>query len=486
MTLTHPTSLTSLSYAGVTSNEVLQNFATNAANPDLATIPSGSYDCHVRAYKEGGSTTTLYCEIWEVSSAEVDIAKIGTTEQSPPLVSSQETGYDLHYIANTAYTMASTSSRIVARVWENSVGSPTIILTVGGESDAHLALPATTIDFSNFVPLNTPETAGASGVTVNLLASKDTSNPTLYNTAPLGICGAGVAQSTATSGQSFGLLAVPGTLVNIVGQGTITAGHFLTASSTVQGEAADTGQTSPSAIPIATCIVGVAQASATDGQLVSVKYVGAGIFGAGPFVGDSGSGGTLGAVPAPAAGDAAAGKFLAAGGGWSVPSGASGVTAVTGTAPIASSGGTTPAISISNFTGDSGSGGAKGAVPAPSAGDSAAGKFLAAGGGWAVPAGGGGGAPTVQNVVTGSRTAGVVYHNTLSVPLYVSVTAYTGSTSYIQLLTDSSSSPSTMTCTQFAAAALNDVNCFTLVLAGNYYELTGGASVTVTGWTEWH
>ena len=44
------------------------------------------------------------------------------------------------------------------------------------------------------------------------------------------------------------------------------------------------------------------------------------------FVGDSGSGGTKGSVPAPAAGDAAANKFLAAGGGWSVPSGGGNVS----------------------------------------------------------------------------------------------------------------------------------------------------------------
>jgi hypothetical protein len=68
------------------------------------------------------------------------------------------------------------------------------------------------------------------------------------------------------------------------------------------------------------------------------------------------------------------------------------VTAVTGTPPIASSGGTTPAISIAAFTGDSGSGGAKGAVPAPAAGDAAAGKVLGAGGGWVA-----GGAGTVTH-----------------------------------------------------------------------------------------
>jgi hypothetical protein len=39
------------------------------------------------------------------------------------------------------------------------------------------------------------------------------------------------------------------------------------------------------------------------------------------MVGDSGSGGTKGLVPAPSAGDAAAGKYLAAGGGFSVPPG---------------------------------------------------------------------------------------------------------------------------------------------------------------------
>jgi hypothetical protein len=105
------------------------------------------------------------------------------------------------------------------------------------------------------------------------------------------------------------------------------------------------------------------------------------------MTGDSGSGGAAGAVPAPGAGTAAAGKFLKADGTWAVPPGtASGtVTGVTGTAPIASSGGSAPVISIANMTGDSGSGGAAGAVPAPGSGAAAAGKFLKADGTWAVP-----------------------------------------------------------------------------------------------------
>src|SRR5487761_1776864 len=48
-----------------------------------------------------------------------------------------------------------------------------------------------------------------------------------------------------------------------------------------------------------------------------------------PMIGDSGSGGAKGLVPAPSAGDAAAGKYLQAGGGWAIPP-AAGITQLTG------------------------------------------------------------------------------------------------------------------------------------------------------------
>lgn len=54
---------------------------------------------------------------------------------------------------------------------------------------------------------------------------------------------------------------------------------------------------------------------------------------------------------------------------------------------------------MSNVVGDSGSGGTKGLVPAPAAGDAAAAKFLKADGSWQVPAGGGGGG-TVNSSTT--------------------------------------------------------------------------------------
>lgn len=46
-------------------------------------------------------------------------------------------------------------------------------------------------------------------------------------------------------------------------------------------------------------------------------------------------------------------------------------------------------FAINDFTGDSGTGGLKGAVPAPASGDAASGKFLKANGSWAVPPAGG-------------------------------------------------------------------------------------------------
>lgn len=54
---------------------------------------------------------------------------------------------------------------------------------------------------------------------------------------------------------------------------------------------------------------------------------------------------------------------------------------------------------LNAMVGDSGSGGTKGLVPAPAAGDAAAGKFLKADGTWAVPASGGGGSSKVPGEV---------------------------------------------------------------------------------------
>ena len=151
------------------------------------------------------------------------------------------------------------------------------------------------------------------------------------------------------------------------------------------------------------------------------------------MVGDTGSGGTKGAAPAPAAGDAAASKFLKADGTWArgvgaLPGGtvtsvaltvpaelsvsgspitASGTLAVTKANQSAnqvyagptSGGAAAPAFralgaaDFPTLVGDTGSGGTKGAAPAPAAGDAAAGKFLKADGTWAAVSGGGSASP---------------------------------------------------------------------------------------------
>ena len=57
---------------------------------------------------------------------------------------------------------------------------------------------------------------------------------------------------------------------------------------------------------------------------------------------------------------------------------------------------TAPEVSVVAFTGDSGSGGTLGGVPAPAAGDAAANKFLKASGAWAKAGGGGGDNPILN------------------------------------------------------------------------------------------
>jgi hypothetical protein len=131
------------------------------------------------------------------------------------------------------------------------------------------------------------------------------------------------------------------------------------------------------------------------------------------FTGDSGSGGAAGAVPAPGAGDASGGKYLKADGSWAVPPGVPTSRKINTAAPLTGGGDLSAdrTLAISAFTGDSGSGGAAGAVPAPQAGDAAAGKVLGAGGAW-IAAGSGtvthaGGALTADEPVFGNGSGDV-------------------------------------------------------------------------------
>lgn len=155
------------------------------------------------------------------------------------------------------------------------------------------------------------------------------------------------------------------------------------------------------------------------------------------MVGDAGAGGTKGAVPAPGVGDAAAGKFLGAGGTWSVPTGTTPAahasshqhgggdevaTATPGAnaVPKADGAGLLAAGWLTVMVGDSGAGGVKGAVPAPAAGDAAAGKVLKADGTWGTLAGTGdvvGPASSTDNAVArfDSTTGKLLQNSTVTI-----------------------------------------------------------------------
>lgn len=127
------------------------------------------------------------------------------------------------------------------------------------------------------------------------------------------------------------------------------------------------------------------------------------------LVGDSGAGGTKGLVPAPAAGDAAANKFLKADGTWVAPAGSGDLLSTNNLSDVANAATARSNLGITSagddmvtaanvaaqtallnaVVGDSGSGGTKGLVPAPAAGDAAASKFLKADGTWTTPSGAG-------------------------------------------------------------------------------------------------
>lgn len=83
---------------------------------------------------------------------------------------------------------------------------------------------------------------------------------------------------------------------------------------------------------------------------------------------------------------------------------------------------------LSNFVGDSGSGGTKGLVPAPASGDAAAAKFLKADGTWAVPAGGGGTKCTVTGHISGTTITNGGYTVLAYTVDTDNLSAYSGST----------------------------------------------------------
>jgi hypothetical protein len=97
--------------------------------------------------------------------------------------------------------------------------------------------------------------------------------------------------------------------------------------------------------------------------------------------------------------------------------------------------------------------------------------------------------PSIQTVVTTSRTVGTVYQNTSGRPMLVvaSVRSSVAGATFT-LSTDGNASPATPVCQiTMAAAAGNIVILTAFALPGNYYKVTlDSGTPTVNLWTEWY
>lgn len=129
------------------------------------------------------------------------------------------------------------------------------------------------------------------------------------------------------------------------------------------------------------------------------------------------------------------------------------------------------------FTGDAGSGGVKGSVPAPASGDAAAGKILGAGGAWvSAPIG------VNQTWKNPGRAIGTVYQNTSGRPIQVvvSVALASGQSTDLAISSDGTSFANISQAAAGGGAA-TQAPLSAIIPNGIYYKVTGG---TLAVWAE--
>jgi len=295
-----------------TGTDLLKNWSTNAGIPNLTFIPAGVYVVHLHALRSGGGTVTLYAQIWEVTSAGVDIAMIGQTGNTPALTTS-EIEYEVDFSDSNTYTLQSTSSRIVARVYAVVSGStPTVNLFVGGTADSHMSLPSNAVDVTSFVPYTGATknidlgsynltTTGALTVTgssghlstgggyLSMNRPVDTSGVTQYytvqttSTGKVQVSGTGlqgvlgIAQSTVSSGGNVDV-AYAG-ITQCYFDTATTINHVFTKSTVNAGQCSDTGQTSGSSVASNVPVIGKILSAVTAGNYATVSLIAPGNYG---------------------------------------------------------------------------------------------------------------------------------------------------------------------------------------------------------------
>ena len=176
---------TTLTFAGLAiGTAAFQNWATNAGVPGLTSIPAGPYVQHIHAAKTAGGNVTLHTEFWEVSSTGVDIAKIGTTEESA-LLPGTEAEFTLEFVDGVPYTLGSVNSRIVGRVFATVTGfAATIQVFVGGTADSGMSLPSNGGGAGSLDP-GAIDCADASGSTTAYTCPVPSPVPTAYATGQI-------------------------------------------------------------------------------------------------------------------------------------------------------------------------------------------------------------------------------------------------------------------------------------------------------------
>lgn len=125
-----------------------------------------------------------------------------------------------------------------------------------------------------------------------------------------------------------------------------------------------------------------------------------------------------------------------------------------------------------SFTGDSGSGGTKGLVPAPSAGDAAASKFLKADGTWATAGGGSG----YFTVITKASSDTVTNSNTLTADSELTLSVTSGLYEVEFSIWYESTTTGSNFKWSFTFPAIDDLN----LLIGDYTSYTTGGAISNT------
>ncbi len=246
-------------------------------------------------------------------------ATVGSPTIEVKLASTSQAGYLSATDWNTFNGKQASGSYITALTGDGTAsgpGSVGLTLATVNSNVGSFAISTVTVNAKGLV--TAASAAGTTGSGNVVLAT----SPTLV-TPVLGTPSSGIM--TNVTGTASGLTA-----------GNVTTNANLTGDVTSVGNATTIGNNKVTNAMLATIATqsfkGRTTASTGNVEDLSATQATA-ILNA--MVGDSGSGGTKGLVPAPASGDAAAVKFLKADGTWAVPAGAGTVTSVGMTVPTA-------------------------------------------------------------------------------------------------------------------------------------------------------